>query len=201
MDLILATHNEGKRRELIAMLGRSFNIIHATFPEVEEDGETYIENAQKKAIGTYKATGILSLADDSGLEIHLLKGEPGLYSARYAGDGATWEANRALVSSEIRRTSRTHAPGSYLCTLVLAGLPDAARHTYLLDGVNCMDFYGVCHGEWTFEPHGDNGFGYDPHFKLADGRYMAELSMDEKNKISHRGMAVDGLLRWLYHWM
>lgn len=175
MKLVLATHNPGKIIELGALLP-GVEIVPFD-EEVEETGDTFEANARIKANAAYAKTGLPSLADDSGLEVDALGGRPGVHSARFAGDVA---ANNATVVALLRDLPPPY-PARFRCALVLA--PDM------------IVTQGTCEGEIILEPRGTNGFGYDPHFFLRDlGKTMAELSREEKNARSHRGMAIRAML-------
>jgi len=183
--LLIATNNKGKVKELHDLLKDTGielitpSEIHLEL-EVLEDGKTYAENATKKAIAFAKASGLVSLADDSGLEVEALDGAPGLYSARYSPNpGATDADRRAYLLQNLQDkprpwTARFHA------TIAIA-IPNG--ETYLAEG--------ICEGEILHANRGTGGFGYDPIFLLPEmGKTMAELSMDEKNRLSHRARAV-----------
>jgi len=152
--------------------------------EVEEDGVTYLDNARKKAEAGRRLTGLPTLADDSGLEVPLLEGKPGVQSAYFAGvehygDGP------ALVGALLTALGAEagHSPAArFRCTAVLV-LPDGREFVG----------EGVLAGTIASEPRGTNGFGFDPVFRLADGRQLAELSSDEKNLLSHRARALNAL--------
>ncbi len=148
--------------------------------EVEEDGVTYEENAGKKARAYSQASGLIALADDSGLEVEALGGEPGLYSARYSGQpGATDADRRAFLLAKLADQPRPWK--AHFHATVAIGLP-AGRVEFA---------EGNCYGEIIPDERGQNGFGYDPIFFIAEmNRTMAELSMDEKNRLSHRALAV-----------
>jgi XTP/dITP diphosphohydrolase len=187
LKLLLATHNEHKRREFARLLPRVE--VQALGPEVvlpPEDGLTFEENAFGKARAAAEATGRVSIADDSGIEAAALGGVPGVRSARYAGEHATDEEN-------LRKLLREAPAGSaleYVCAIAYVD-PSA--------GVERV-FEGRCAGTLAAEPRGERGFGYDPAFLPLDGPdgvTMAELSDAEKDAISHRGRAVRALLAWL----
>ena len=187
MRLVLATRNAHKVRELDALLEP-----HEVLPlpaDVElppETGTTFAANAFGKARAAAAATGRAAIADDSGIEAAALGGAPGVYSARYAGEGASDDENLAKLLRE--------APGSpvaYVCALAFVA-PDGTEH--LVEG--------RCEGVLTDTPRGTRGFGYDPAFVPRDapgpaGRTMAELSDAEKAAISHRGRAAQELKAWL----
>lgn len=192
--LMLATTNPGKVKEFRTLLGQYESFSGLTLvtpkdwpeplPEVEETGETFAENARLKAAALARATGLLALADDSGLCVDALGGEPGLHSARWAGEGATdADRNAGLLArlSEIPAEERT---ARYVCAVSLAG-PDGAS----------MEAEGTCGGVILEAARGGKGFGYDPlFFVLEFGRTMAELTEEEKNRVSHRAKAFAALL-------
>lgn len=188
-NLLLATNNVGKVREIQAILN-GFDICLLTPKEiglqleVVEDGETYLANASRKALAFAHASNLLSLADDSGLEVEVLDGAPGLHSARFSPyPGATDADRRKLLLKQLQDYPPPwHA--RFQCTVVLA-TPDG--------WVGFSE--GTCLGEIIPEERGFNGFGYDPIFFVAElGLTMAELSMDEKNKLSHRAQAVQAAI-------
>jgi XTP/dITP diphosphohydrolase len=190
-ELALATRNPGKINEILSIchdwpvtwrLGRSFahpERISRRWPEVEETGETYVENALLKALAVATAIGVPALADDSGIEVDALGGAPGPRSARFAGDGATDEDNLRLLISRVRDVPDAQRTAHYRCVAVCAW-PNG-RH---------VSAEGTCDGRLVLEPRGTGGFGYDPIFvPEGERRTMAELSPEEKNAISHRGKA------------
>jgi XTP/dITP diphosphohydrolase len=184
--LLLATQNTGKLEELTAILD-DLSIAWRTPADagltldVAETGDSYAENARLKAVAFARASGLIALGDDSGLEVDALDGAPGLYSARYAGPRVSDAARRAKLLQELRHTSAS-APYTARFRCVVA----IARPAGPVDL-----FEGVCEGEIIFEERGANGFGYDPIFYIPEfGRTMAELPSDVKNRISHRGRAL-----------
>jgi XTP/dITP diphosphohydrolase len=183
--LLIATGNPGKVKEMQALLtGLEVELVTPKLLgltlEVEEDGATYQENAGKKARAYSQASGLIALADDSGLEVQALNGEPGLYSARYSGRvGASDADRRAFLLSKL-----AGRPGPWAARFhatVALGQPDGQ-----------VEFAeGNCYGEIISIERGDKGFGYDPIFLIPTlNRTMAELTMDEKNILSHRALAV-----------
>ena len=195
--LLIATNNQGKIKELHELLDDlGMDLVTPSQIgldlDVIEDGHTYAENAAKKAVAFARASGLISLADDSGLEVDALDGAPGLYSARY---GST---NGEKLSDGGRR--------KYLLNK-LQGKPQpwiAHFHATIAIAIPNVDVQlaeGICPGEIIREERGTGGFGYDPIFLLPElGKTMAELSMDEKNRLSHRARAVmnaRGILRKL----
>jgi XTP/dITP diphosphohydrolase len=190
-DVLLATGNPHKLdevRAVLAPLGWTVlgldDLDGATPPEPDEDGDTFAANARIKALAYAAATGRLALADDSGLEVDALGGEPGVFSARWSGvdgDRATRDAanNRKLVE-RLAGTAEADRTARFVCAMCLA----------TPDGTILAETRGTFDGVITLEPRGTNGFGYDPHLRLPDdGRTSAELSPDEKNARSHRGAA------------
>jgi XTP/dITP diphosphohydrolase len=187
MKLILATHNQHKRREFARLLvGHEVGVLSEGVELPPEDGETFVENALGKARAAAQATGSVVIADDSGIEAAALGGAPGVRSARYAGVGSSDEENLAKLLREAPVGSRLE----YVCALVFV---DPGMQ---LERV----FVGRCAGRLDARPRGERGFGYDPAF-LPDegpgGLTMAELSDEQKDAISHRGSAVGELLGWL----
>jgi XTP/dITP diphosphohydrolase len=153
------------------------------FPEVEETGATYLENATLKAVAVAAAVGLPALADDSGIEVDALGGAPGVRSARYAGDGATDERNLAELIRAIRGVPSGGRTARYRCLAVLATPDGPVIHAE-----------GTCEGTLLTTPRGTGGFGYDPIF-LPEGwdRTMAELEPAQKDRVSHRGRALRAL--------
>jgi XTP/dITP diphosphohydrolase len=185
--LLIATNNKGKVKELQDLLNDT-GIEFITPAQINleldviEDGHTYAANATKKALAFARASGLVSLADDSGLEVDALDGAPGLYSARYGssnGEKFSDKDRRAFLIQNLQNkprpwTARFHA------TIVIA-VPNGETHLT----------EGFCEGEIIPEERGTGGFGYDPIFLLSElGKTMAELSMEEKNRLSHRARAV-----------
>ena len=185
--LIIASNNAGKLREFKELLSPyGFDVVsmrEAGFNgEIIEDGETFEENAHIKARAVFEATGEPTIADDSGLEIDFLDGAPGVYSARYAGEGAT-DADRCnKVLSEMHGVVRELRDARFVCTIYFIYAED---DEYSVRGEVC--------GYIGDEPRGDNGFGYDPIFMVNDDESMATISEEEKNRISHRAVAFEKL--------
>lgn len=179
--LVLASGNQHKIRELSQILGSRFRIIsmkEAGFStEVEETGETFAQNAQLKAEAVWDATGFLTLADDSGLEVQALNGAPGVHSARYAGVHGDDAANNALLLEKMAGVKDRKA--QFVSVLALASPFEATRL-----------FEGVCPGLIIDSPRGSGGFGYDPLFLYESGRTFAEMGEEEKNQVSHRARAL-----------
>jgi XTP/dITP diphosphohydrolase len=187
--LVLATRNEHKAREFAPLLAPHEVVALAADVRLPpETGTTFAENALDKARTAAAATGALSFADDSGITAEALGGAPGVYSARFAGEGATDEENLAKLVREAPAGSAL----AYVCALALVD-PQTGAETL---------FEGRCTGRMADVPRGDGGFGYDPCFLPDDapappGRTMAELSPAEKDAISHRGRAARALLAHL----
>jgi XTP/dITP diphosphohydrolase len=154
---------------------------------VVEDGATFAENALKKGMAAARATGLPVIADDSGLEVDLLGGRPGVRSARYAGEDATDSANNERLIGEIAGFPEGGRTAAFRCVVALC-LPDGSCHT----------FTGSLEGLILKEPRGSGGFGYDPLFLIPEyGKTLAELPMEVKNAISHRGKALAALKEYL----
>jgi XTP/dITP diphosphohydrolase len=159
---------------------------YADFPEIVEDGASFLENALKKAKSAAEFTGEIALADDSGLEVAALGGAPGIYSSRYAGDGADDAQNIRRLLNDLRGVPPAEREATFRCVLVL----------YRPDG-HYEAFDGRWVGRITEAPAGRGGFGYDPVFFLPDrGVTVAQLPSDVKNRISHRAKAFDKLKAW-----
>jgi XTP/dITP diphosphohydrolase len=190
LKLLLATHNEHKRRELERLLdaggGWELDLLPASVVLPPEDGETFGENALGKARAAAGATGRVSIADDSGIAAASLDGAPGVRSARYAGE-------RATDAQNLEKLLREAPAGSALEYVCVIAYVDPA------DGVERV-FEGRCGGRLAARPRGEGGFGYDPAFLPDDGPAgltMAQLSPEQKDSISHRGRAARALLAWL----
>lgn len=190
LRLLLATNNQGKRREISALLADME--IELVLPgelglnlQVEETGSTYAENAARKALAFAQASGLPALGDDSGLEVDALGGQPGLYSARYAPMPNATDADRRVYLLEKLQGKPRPWTARFRCVVAVA-YPDPDG------GPGRVQFAeGTCEGEIIPEERGTGGFGYDPIFFIPEaGRTMAELSMEEKNRLSHRARAV-----------
>ena len=189
MKLVLATRNDHKLREFREALPE-----HEILPLPDEvvlppeTGETFAENALEKARTAHTATGLPSIADDSGIEAAVLDGRPGVRSARYAGEDASDEANLQKLLDEVGAAGGDRSV-AYVCALV-----------HVADDGREWLFEHRCTGQLATEPRGTGGFGYDPAFipdDYDDGRTMAELTPDEKHAISHRGRAAHAFRDWL----
>ncbi len=184
--IVLATRNAGKVKEFQGLLKdfpveiRSLNDF-GPIPEVEEDGDTFDDNAYKKAIFTARVLGLPAISDDSGLVVETLDGAPGVKSARYAGEKATDQDNIEKLLQEMEGEKNRKA--AFECVISLA-VPSGPALTY----------EGRCEGEITTAPQGEGGFGYDPVFYYPPlAKTFAQLSMEEKNRVSHRGLALQEL--------
>ena len=187
--VVVASSNHGKLAEIRSALDFGWEFVTAAdlgaAPlDVEETGDTFLDNARLKARAYHEAFGLPALADDSGLEVDALGGAPGVYSSRFAGDEATDADNNALLLERIARVAADGRTARFRSVIVLineTGVETVAE--------------GACEGRIGFEPRGVGGFGYDPLFMpdAVRGRSMAELAMDEKNAISHRGAALRAL--------
>jgi XTP/dITP diphosphohydrolase len=187
MRLLIATHNRGKLREYVELLGGlPFELLTlddlGIHEEVEETGTTLTENAGIKAEYYARRSATLTLADDSGLEVEALGGEPGVHSKRYAGDGKSDAERNQFLLDKLREVPREKRGARFRCAIVIA---DPDGHTWSSEG--------VCEGAIAFEPRGEYGFGYDPLFILQEGGgRMAELPTATKNRVSHRARAAGG---------
>ena len=187
--LLIATGNPGKIREFRALFDAHVESewelvapadIGLTDFTVVEDGDTYAENAGRKARSYANAAGLPALADDSGIEVDALDGAPGLYSARYAGEDSDDAANRAKMLRELVNVPAERRAARFRCVIALA-FPYTT---------NLRLGEGVVEGSIAMDERGDLGFGYDPLFALPNGQRMAELDVAEKNRISHRARAL-----------
>jgi len=197
VPIVIATRNQGKIAEISALLEgfpvmiKSLNDF-GPIPEVEEDGETFEENAYKKASFTARVLGIPALADDSGLMVDALDGQPGVHSARFAGPDAT-DGDRCQKLLEAMQTNDNRG-AAFACVISIA-VPTGPALTY----------EGECRGVLTREPQGENGFGYDPVFYYPPlKKTFAQLTREEKGRVSHRGKALkevqdefDKVLTWI----
>ncbi|MGI6492939.1 MAG: XTP/dITP diphosphatase [Peptococcaceae bacterium] len=187
MQLVLATRNEGKLRELTDLLAPyGFEVLSLSsfseLGEIIEDGATFKENAIIKAAAVAKHTGLLALADDSGLEVDALDGAPGVYSSRFAGEGKDDLANNRKLLELLAGLPPERRTARFQCVVAIAW-PDGSMRTST----------GTCEGVIAESPRGEGGFGYDPLFYVPEyGKTFAELDAAVKNKISHRAKALAG---------
>ncbi len=182
--LLIATHNREKLSEYQELLGDlDFALVTledvGIAEDVEETGAKLQENARLKAVTYAQQSGLLALGDDSGLEVDALGGEPGVFSKRYAGENKSDAERNAFLLEKLRAAPREKRAARFRCVIVIA---DARGNTWTTEG--------TCEGEIAFEARGTNGFGYDPIFIVRErGKHLAELSSEEKNRVSHRGHA------------
>lgn len=182
LKLLFATQNEGKLKEVKKIFNsRIFQIIslneYSDIPDIIEDADTFEGNAVIKAKAVYEKFQIPVIADDSGLVVEQLNGEPGIHSARYAGENSTYPENNKKLVKELQKFSEPHL-AKFICCAVF------------YDGENIISTFGELKGKIIHDFKGQNGFGYDPIF-VAEGyeKTLAEISFEEKNKISHRAEA------------
>ncbi len=192
-EIVVATGNQGKLREIRDLLhGLPIKLKSlADFPDIvmpAEDGHSFAENARQKALAVHDEIGGWVLADDSGLVVPCLNGEPGIRSARYAGDDADDRRNNLFLLERLQNVAADRRQACFVCVMVLA---DAVGNVY--------QFEGRCEGRIAFSLRGTEGFGYDPLFLLAPDfdTTMAEISLEQKQRISHRGDALRQLKDWL----
>lgn len=184
LEICLATNNAHKVEELQHLLGNKIKLKTlkdiGCFDDIPETGSTFEENSLQKAQYVWQKYGISCISDDSGLEVDALNGEPGIYSARYAGEHGNHAKNIEKLLAELNNKENRNAQFRCVITLLLEG--------------NIHQFDGIIRGEITDEITGNGGFGYDPIFK-PEGykKTFAEMTMEEKNPISHRGLAVEKL--------
>lgn len=192
-QILVATKNEGKLQEFEDLLQEleiewlGLTAVGIT-DDVEETGTTFYENACLKAQAYAQKTGLMTLADDSGLVVDALAGVPGVKTARFGGPGLTSEDRYRLLLQKLEGVPPPERTARFCCSIVVASG----------DGRVLASSEGVCEGIIAQTPRGDGGFGYDPIFFLPQkGKTMAELLPDEKHKISHRGQAIKNIKRWL----
>ena len=184
LKIVIATSNKGKIQEMVnAFKDLPVELISLAdlpekYPAPVEDGDTFEANSMLKAKYYQQQTGIACLADDSGLEVEALGGAPGVYSARFSGESAGDADNNAKLQQELKKLGRESSPAAYQCAL-----------TFMDAGGRVLTAKGFCRGEIRLQARGENGFGYDPYFYVGDVT-MAEMSMKEKQAISHRGAAL-----------
>ena len=191
LTLVVASANKDKAAEIQAILASVPGLVLIPRPDdvadVEETGETLVENARLKARALCEATGLAAVADDTGLEVEALDGAPGVYSARFAGEGATYADNVAKMLAELQRVGAVGSVGrkARFASVAFVAYPDGTE----------LWVEGAIEGVITEEPRGDQGFGYDPIFAPEgfDGRTFAEMSAEEKHAVSHRGRAFRAL--------
>lgn len=192
MEFVLASQNKHKAVEIENILGEGFSIItmdetKAKGLDIIEDGETFEENALIKARTVARITNLPTIADDSGLCVEYLGGAPGVYTARYAGEGATDDANIDKLLGALAGVPEEKR-GAYFACAIAVVFPNGEEKT----------FFGKCEGRILEERRGNNGFGYDPiFFAFEYNMSMAEIPMEDKNKISHRSRALSEMMKGL----
>lgn len=185
---IIASNNKGKVKELDRILNPlGISAVTAkqagiSLDDVEETGSTFAENAFIKATAAFKKTGMPSIADDSGLAVDALNGEPGVYSARYAGENATDADRINKLLDNMKNVPFEKRTAHFVCSICC-----------IVDENTVITSEGKCSGVISFEPIGDGGFGYDPVFMTESGKSFAQLSNEEKDAVSHRGKALNEL--------
>lgn len=187
-DIVIATNNKGKINDFKVVFPE-YNVVGISEIiegfDVEETGETFEDNAKLKSEAAAKALNKRVIADDSGLEVFALNGEPGVYSARYAGIDKDDEANIDRVLKNLGDTANRNA--QFVCVISMSA-----------PGEETVQFKGTVQGEITLSKIGDNGFGYDPIFYIAEkNKTMAQLTVEEKSELSHRGKAIEQLRHYL----
>ncbi|MBI9061187.1 MAG: non-canonical purine NTP diphosphatase [Marinilabiliaceae bacterium] len=192
MDLVFATNNENKLKEIQQLLGASINILSlkelGCFDDIPETGDTLEANALQKARYIYERYGKNCFADDTGLEVDVLNGAPGVYSARYAGEEKSAEKNMDKILSELQDVAHRNANFRTVVALIIDGKE--------------FFFEGKVKGSILKTRQGKEGFGYDPIFQPAGySSSFAQMAMDEKNKTSHRGRAVKKLVKYLKNYL
>ena len=191
--IVLASSNPGKVREINQLLAGLSQQVQPQaeygVADIEETGLTFVENALLKARNAAQHTGLPAIADDSGIEVDALYGAPGIYSARFAGEGASDQANLEKLLDELREVPEARRTARFQCLMVYL------RHANDPTPLICQ---GTWEGRILFEPRGDNGFGYDPVFYVpTHDCSSAELPADVKNSLSHRGQALKQLVAGL----
>lgn len=195
-NIIFATGNAGKMKEIRQVMAElPVNVLSmkeaGVVADIVEDGKTFEENALIKARAIMKETKELTLADDSGLEIDYLNKEPGIYSARYLGEDTPYEIKNQSFLDKLKDVPMEKRTARFVCAIA-AVFPDGTEKVVR----------ATMEGAIGYEPRGENGFGYDPIFYLPErGCYSAELSLEEKNEISHRGKALRMMKEELKSWL
>lgn len=193
--IVFATGNEGKMREIRLILEElDMEIVSmkeaGADPEIEENGTTFGENAEIKAKAVWACTGGIVLADDSGLVIDYLNGEPGIYSARYMGEDTPYTVKNQEIIKRLSEAAQSERTARFVSNIA-AVLPDG----------HVLHTEAAVEGTIAYEPAGSGGFGYDPIFYLPEyGKTLAEIPIEEKNKISHRGKALEDMKQQLKEW-
>ncbi|HAN44019.1 MAG TPA: non-canonical purine NTP pyrophosphatase, RdgB/HAM1 family [Ruminococcaceae bacterium] len=183
MQLVAATNNQGKLKEMQRIL-KPLNITVLSLKDVnididiDENGKNFAENARIKAEAIFRLTGKPTIADDSGLCVDALGGEPGVYTARYSGENATDDSNISKLLNKLEGVPKGKRTARFVCALC-----------FIIDESTILECEGVCDGEIGWQKLGENGFGYDPVFMMGN-KSFSQLSADEKDAVSHRGKAL-----------
>ena len=183
--LVIATHNKDKIAEIERLLRNCNYKLHAISDfegtsEVEEDGATILNNAVKKARVAAEQTGLMALADDTGLEVDALDGAPGVFSSRFAGENVTYDDNNRKLLQSLQGVHKENRTAKFRCVIAI------------VRNAKVWTVEGVCEGLILESPRGTNGFGYDPVFYVPEeGKTFAEMEIEYKNRISHRGKALE----------
>ena len=184
-DFLIATNNAHKVEEFKRiLLPLGINVLSAKdagvdLGDVEENGTTFKENAKIKAMSAYKISGMPCIADDSGLCVDALGGDPGIYTARYGGEDLTQAERNALLLKNMEDVPLEKRTAMFVCSICC-----------VCSETDCIEVFGCCKGLITTKPYGEGGFGYDPIFRKVDGCTLAEMTDAEKDEISHRGAAL-----------
>lgn len=183
-QLIVASNNKNKVAEFSRILSKyGYEVISQSDAginlEVEENGTTFIENAKIKAQAIYDLKKVAVVADDSGLSVDALDGAPGIYSARFGGEGLSDKDRYLKLLKDMETVDKSKRQAHFTCAIHL-----------ILDDGKSHDFVGICEGEIGLEPKGENGFGYDPVFMVDETSSMAMIDANKKDEISHRGKAL-----------
>lgn len=187
-DFLIASNNKHKVEEFKRILNPlGINVLSAKeagvdLGEVEENGNTFAENARIKAMSAFSISGMPCIADDSGLCVDALRGAPGIFTARYGGEDITQEDRNAFLLRNIKDVPDENRGAKFVCHICC-----------VLNEDGIIDVEGICEGSIAKSPSGSDGFGYDPVFIYKDGRCLGEISGEEKDKISHRGIALRAL--------
>ena len=192
MKILIATHNKDKIKEIVDEFSDlpinfiTLSDLDEEYTQPVEDGESYVDNALIKAKYYHEKTGLPCISDDSGLEVEALDGEPGIYSARYAGENASYKENNLKLINNLNKLGISKSPAKYVCALAFV-YGESLYYTSR----------GICEGHIKTTPSGHNGFGYDPYFYIEDNVSMADITTGSKAQISHRGQAIRNMRKLL----
>ena len=198
MKILIATHNKDKIKEIADEFSDlpinfiTLNDLDEEYTQPVEDGKSYVDNALIKAKYYHEKTGLPCISDDSGLEVEALNNEPGIYSARYAGENASYKENNLKLINNLNKIGISKSPAKYVCALA-----------FFYDVTLYYTSMGICEGHIKTTPSGHNGFGYDPYFYVEDNISMADMTTADKAQISHRGQAIrnmrENLKSFIFH--